>query len=102
MQFRIWKKLYRWSRSVDYPLFHNLEKGGDKMWTKTRKALESRLADWLKKRVSYNFAVYSTNKYKYYMEMNVFYIQVDKKVWFASNPKEYSETRKNIIDIVET
>lgn len=72
------------------------------MWTKTRKALESRLADCLKKRVSYNFAVYSTNKYKYYMEMYVFYIQVDKKVWFASNPNEYNKTQKNIMDIVGT
>lgn len=51
------------------------------MWSKTRKALTDRLADNLKKRVSYSFAEYLTN----YHELPVFYIRVDNKTWFSSD-----------------
>ena len=54
------------------------------MWSKTKKALEDRLADSLKGRVKYGFEVFSTKDYE--SEMSVFYIEVDKKRWFSSNP----------------
>ena len=60
------------------------------MWSKTRKALNDRLADCLKNRVNYNFMVYTSTPYKWCTEMPVFYIHVDKKTWFASNPMFYS------------
>lgn len=49
------------------------------------------MAGCLKKRVRYNFEVYTTNKCGWYSEMSVFYIYVDDELWFASNPKYYWE-----------
>ncbi len=57
------------------------------MWSKTKKALMDRTADSLKKRVRYNFEVYTTNKCGWWSETPVFYIYVDDVLWFASNPK---------------
>lgn len=59
------------------------------MWSKTKKALNDRMAVSLKKHVRYNFEVYVTNKYKWYTEMPVFYIYVDDELWFATNPEYY-------------
>lgn len=59
------------------------------MWSKTKKALMDRMADCLKKRVRYNFEVYTTNKCRWWSETPVFYIYVDNDLWFASNPKYY-------------
>lgn len=59
------------------------------MWSKTKKALMERTADNLKKRVRYNFEVYTTNKYRWWCEMPVFYIYVDDELWFATNPNYY-------------
>lgn len=56
------------------------------MWSKTRRALTDRLADNLKKRVSYSFAEYLTN----YHELPVFFIRVDKKTWFISDLNFYN------------
>lgn len=54
------------------------------MWCMTRKILEDRPADSLKKRVHYNF----TDKHPHPTGRDgVFYIHVDKKTWFATNPK---------------
>lgn len=61
------------------------------MWSKTKKALMDRTADCLKKRVRYNFEVYTTNKCKWWTETPVFYIYVDDKLWFASNPNYYGK-----------
>ncbi|MCM1507514.1 MAG: hypothetical protein NC177_10340 [Ruminococcus flavefaciens] len=57
------------------------------MWSKTKKALESRLADGLQKRVYYSFArrVYYDNQWDY--QYPTFYIRVDKETWFATNPQ---------------
>lgn len=60
------------------------------MWSKTRWALEQRLADSLKNRASYSFAVKRT----FYSELHVMYIHVDGNVWFASNPNAYVEREK--------
>lgn len=57
------------------------------MWSKTKQVLMERMADSLKKRVRYNFEVYTTNKCRYWSEMSVFYIFVDDELWFATNPK---------------
>lgn len=57
------------------------------MWSKTKKALNDRLTDSLKNRVRYNFEVYTTNRSCWWSETPVFYIYVDDKLWFASNPK---------------
>ncbi len=59
-------------------------------WTKTRQALESRLADCLKKRVSYAFAVHHSKRYIRSIDMPVFYLRVDKQTWFASNQEFYT------------
>ena len=48
-----------------------------------------RTADCLKKRVRYNFEVYTTNKCRWWSETPVFYIYVDDELWFASNPNYY-------------
>lgn len=56
------------------------------MWSKTKKALDDRLADSLKKRVRYTCEVYTTNKLRWWTETPVFYIYVDGKMWFATNP----------------
>ena len=61
------------------------------MWSKTKKALMDRMADCLKRRVRYNFEVYTTNKCKRWTETPVFYIYVDDDLWFASNPMYYSK-----------
>lgn len=59
------------------------------MWSKTKKALMDRMADSLKKRVRYNFEVYTTNKCCWWSETPVFYIHVDDELWFATNPQYY-------------
>lgn len=59
------------------------------MWSKTKKALMDRMADSLKKRVRYNFEVYTTNQCRWWSEMRVFYIYVDDGLWFATNPQYY-------------
>lgn len=59
------------------------------MWSKTRKALMDRMADSLKKRVRYNFEVYTTKKCRWWSETPVFYIHVDDELWFATNPQYY-------------
>lgn len=51
------------------------------MWSKTRKSLNNRLADSLKKQVSYSFESYVINRH----ELPVFKIVVNKKTWFMSN-----------------
>lgn len=51
------------------------------MWSKTRKSLNNRLADSLKKQVSYSFESYAINRH----ELPVFKIVVNKKTWFMSN-----------------
>lgn len=64
------------------------------MWSKTKWLLEQRLADCLKGRVSYNYAVYSTKNKRYrncYTYMHVMCIHVDGQVWFATNPNYYYE-----------
>ncbi|MDE6833073.1 MAG: hypothetical protein K2J39_02310 [Ruminococcus sp.] len=57
------------------------------MWSKTKKALESRLADCLRDRVYYTFArhIYYDNQWDY--QFPIFYIRVDKETWFATNPQ---------------
>lgn len=62
------------------------------MWSKTKKALMERTADNLKKRVRYNFEVYTTKRR--HSEMAVFYIYVDNELWFATNPNDYLEEYK--------
>ena len=66
------------------------------MWSKTRKKMNDLLADSLKKKIVYNYEVYTTNKYKYYCEMHVFYIYWNKKTIFATNPMGDWETHKEI------
>ena len=60
------------------------------MWSKTKWALEQRLADSLKNRVSFSFSVKRT----FYSELHVMYIHVDGDVWFASNPNAFKEREK--------
>ena len=62
------------------------------MWSKTKWALEQRLADSLKNRVSYSFAVKRT----FYSELHTMYIHVDGEVWFATNQKSYDERGKRV------
>ncbi|HBA49418.1 MAG TPA: hypothetical protein DCZ91_16805 [Lachnospiraceae bacterium] len=59
------------------------------MWSKTKKALMDRMSENLKKRVRYNFEVYTTNKCRWWSETPVFYIYVDDELWFATNPQYY-------------
>lgn len=65
------------------------------MWSKTRKKMNDLLAESLKGKIVYNYEVYTTNKFRYYCEMHVFYIYWNKKTIFATNPKGYGETLKN-------
>ena len=60
------------------------------MWSKTKWALEQRLADSLKNRVSFSFSVKRT----FYSELHVMYIHVDGDVWFASSPNAFEEREK--------
>lgn len=66
------------------------------MWSKTKKQLEDRLADCLKKRVYYSYDVFDTFRKggHWGCEMNVFYIRVDKKSWFASNDQFYNSAHR--------
>lgn len=59
------------------------------MWSKTKQILMDRMADSLKKRVRYNFEVYTTNKCRWWSETSVFYIYVDGRLWFATNNCDY-------------
>lgn len=59
------------------------------MWSKTKKALDDRLAGSLKGRVRYCCEVYTTVKLKWWTETPVFYIYVDEEMWFATNPMYY-------------
>lgn len=61
------------------------------MWSKTKKSLDDRLADSLKKRVRYGCEVYRTNRLKWWTETPVFYIHVDGEMWFATNPMYYHD-----------
>lgn len=63
---------------------------GKSMWSKTKKGLMSHLADSLQERVVFNMEVYERYRYCEW----VFYIFVDKEMWFASNPNIWIETRK--------
>ena len=54
------------------------------MWSKTKQVLTERMADSLKKRVRYNFEVYTTNKCHWWSETPVFYIYVDGERWFST------------------
>lgn len=65
------------------------------MWSKTKWALEQRLADSLKSRVSFSFSVKRT----FYSELHVMYIHVDGDVWFASNPNAFKEREKRAKEI---
>ena len=60
------------------------------MWSKTKQALESRLAEGLEGRISYHYDVYRTNKCKekpgWWTTMHVLSIFVDGTPWFSSNP----------------
>lgn len=56
------------------------------MWSKTKKALDDRLAASLKKRVRYGCEVYTTKKIRWCTDMPVFYIYVDGEMWLATNP----------------
>ena len=67
------------------------------MWSKTRKKMNDLLANSLKKKIVYNYEVYTSNKYKYYCVMDVFYIYWNKKTIFATNPNGYSEWWGNIV-----
>lgn len=69
------------------------------MWSKTKQALMVRMADCLKKRIRYNFEVYTT-KWRH-SEMSVFYIYVDNKLWFASNPMSYSKEMEYLNENVD-
>lgn len=60
------------------------------MWSRTRKLMEDRLANCLKKRVSYTYDVFETNHCKYWTTMYVFNIKVDKEKWFCTNPNFYN------------
>lgn len=55
------------------------------MWSKTKKALESRLADCLKDRVYYTFAKYTYYDNCWDYVYPIFYIRVDKETWFSTN-----------------
>lgn len=61
------------------------------MWSKTKKALDNRLADSLKSRIRYGCEVYRTTKIKWWTETPVFYIHVDDELWFATNPMYYGD-----------
>ena len=66
------------------------------MWSKTKQALESRLAEGLKGRVSYHYDVYRTKKCKEKpwwggSTMHVLSILVDGTPWFCSNPMFFRE-----------
>lgn len=63
------------------------------MWSKTKKALDNRLADALKDRIRYGCEVYTTTKIKWWTETPVFYIHVDDELWFATNPMHYIDER---------
>ena len=52
------------------------------MWSKTKQVLTERMADSLKKRVRYNFEVYTTNKCHWWSETSVIY--VDGERWFST------------------
>lgn len=56
------------------------------MWSKTKKALDDRLAASLKKRVRYGCEVYITKKIKWWSDTPVFYIYVDGEMWLATDP----------------
>ncbi len=68
------------------------------MWSKTKQILESRLCLKLKNRVKFHYDVYKSNKDKekkwWFLEMRVFSILVDGKIWFATNPNYYDELYK--------
>lgn len=66
------------------------------MWSKTKKALMNRLADSLHGRVDFYMAGYEP--YRRYE--SVFYISVDKKIWFASNAMAVAEVsvRRNQLE----
>ncbi|WP_304975276.1 hypothetical protein [uncultured Acetatifactor sp.] len=72
------------------------------MWSKTKKALMDRMADSLKKRVRYNFEVYTTNKCRWWSEAPVFYIHVDDALWFATNPQYYWKQTEYLNKNVDT
>jgi len=72
------------------------------MWSKTKKALMDRMADSLKKRVRYNFEVYTTNKCRWWSETPVFYIHVDDELWFATNPQYYWKQTEYLNKNVDT
>lgn len=57
------------------------------MWTKTKKIMEERLADCLKLHVSYNYSQRTTKHHR--SVMKTFYIHVDGKTWYATNPQGY-------------
>ena len=58
----------------------------NKMWSKTRQVLESRLADDLKERVSYQWAVYRRDG-KCRTECHVMSVFVDGECWFHTNQR---------------
>lgn len=60
------------------------------MWSHFRKMLLDRLAESLNGRVDYGYFTKRTNKIKYWTETPVFYIRVDGKDWFTSDPRQYS------------
>ncbi|MDE6034594.1 MAG: hypothetical protein K2G36_01610 [Ruminococcus sp.] len=71
------------------------------MWSKTKKALENRLAECLRDRVYYTFARHIYYDYHWSYHFPIFYIRVDKETWFATNPqwnykvKEYNRITRN-------
>ena len=70
------------------------------MWSMTQKALENRLADCLKERVYYSYAVYDTFKHNkvpcWGSEFRVFYIRVDGETWLASDPDFFTHRSEYI------
>lgn len=63
------------------------------MWSKTKQALESRLAEGLKGRVAYNYAVYRMDG-KCPTECQVLSILVDGESWFHTNQRFWIEKFK--------
>ncbi len=63
------------------------------MWSRTKQALESRLAEGLKGRVAYNYAVYRMDG-KCPTECQVLSILVDGESWFHTNQRFWIEKYK--------
>ena len=63
------------------------------MWSKTRQVLQSRLAESLKGRVKYNYAVFRRDG-KFPTECDVLFVLVDGEPWFHTNQHFWIEKYK--------